>query len=187
MIQGVISRVSGFSAAVKNFAVTVLVGLVVFAFEKEAVAPLRTAIVAIAAFLLMDGYYHLLEVRYRELHKAVANAPIEAGSSMLLEAPKPSWANVRKVISSKTLLPFYVLLLFSSWIALKESPYVHPVKTEANTAAISNSSITGGQASTAGERVEGRDRPRRIADERVDPVVQQNVDATQSNGAGDVR
>lgn len=119
MIQGVISRVSGFSAAVKNFAVTVVVALAVFAFDKKVVTPLLAAAVAVGAFLIMDGYYHLLEVRYRELHKAIAKKPIEAGSDMLLEAPRPTWANFRKVITSKTLLPFYVLLLFSLWFALK--------------------------------------------------------------------
>lgn len=124
MIQGVIARVSGFSAATKNFAVTVLVALAVFAFDKQSPAPLWAATVAMAAFLIIDGYYHLLEVRYRELYKATAQKPIDAGSDMLLEAPKPTWANCRKTISSKTLLPFYVLLLFSMWFALKEAHYV---------------------------------------------------------------
>lgn len=121
MIQGVISRVSGFSAAVKNFAVTVLVAMALFAFEKHAAAPLWAATLALGAFLIMDGYYHLLEVRYRELHKTTAKQPIEAGSDMLLEAPPPTWANFQKVLVSKTLLPFYVLLLFATWFALEEA------------------------------------------------------------------
>jgi uncharacterized membrane protein YbhN (UPF0104 family) len=134
MIQGVISRVSGFSAAVKNFAVTVLVALAAFAFEKRATAPLWAATVALSAFLIMDGYYHLLEVRYRELHRTTAKKPIEEGSDMLLEAPKPTWANVRKVIISKTLLPFYVLLLFAMWFALEEVSDEH----QANPTAVSH-------------------------------------------------
>jgi hypothetical protein len=141
MIQGVISRVSGFSAAVKNFAVTVLVAMALFAFEKHAAAPLWAATVAIAAFLIMDGYYHLLEVRYRELHKTIAKQPIEAGSDMLLEAPAPTWANFRKVLLSKTLLPFYVLLLFATWFALEEASDDH----QANATAVSNRAGTPGQ------------------------------------------
>ena len=121
MIQGVITRVSGFSAAVKNFAVTVLVALAVFALEKNAPASLWAASVALCAFLIMDGYYHLLEIRYRELYKTMAQRPIDAGSDMLLEAPEPTWANFRKVVLSKTLLPFYILLFFAMWFALKET------------------------------------------------------------------
>jgi hypothetical protein len=94
-----------------------------------------------AAFLIMDGYYHLLEVRYRELYKAVATQPIGAGSDLLLEAPRPTWANFRKVLVSKTLLPFYVLLLFATWFALKEASDDH----KANAITASNPAGSAGQ------------------------------------------
>jgi len=124
MIQSVISRVSGFSATVKNFAVTVSVAMVAVAFDKHIPLPLWTGAAAIGAFLLMDGYYHLLEIRYRELYKATAKQPIDAGSDMLLDAPNPTWPNLRKLLFSKTLLPFYVLLWFTLGIALKEASNV---------------------------------------------------------------
>jgi hypothetical protein len=153
MIQGVISRVSGFSAAAKNFAVTVLVALSAFAFEKQTTAPLWAATVAVAAFLIMDGYYHLLEVRYRQLHEATARKSIEEESDMLLEAPKPTWANFRKVVVSKTLLPFYVLLMFAMWFALEEASNDHQAKS----AAVSNFAGASEQNS-ASERPSGPSR-----------------------------
>jgi hypothetical protein len=183
MIQGVISRVSGFSAAVKNFAVTVLVALAVFAFEKQTTAPLWAATVATAAFLIMDGYYHLLEVRYRELHKTIAKAPIEAGSDMILEAPKPTSANFRKVIASKTLFPFYVLLLFAMWFALKEASDDH----QAYAIAASNSAGAANQVLVAAQRTIQPNRQPNADDQRVGGRLQQTGDATEANGVGDVR
>lgn len=131
MIQGAISRMSGFSATAKNFAVTVAVAVVAIAFDKEVPPLLWAGIAAIAVFLLMDGYYHLLEVRFRELYRATAERPIEAGSDMMLDAPPATRANMWKVLTSRTLLPFYVLLLFALLIALKEAPHVPAAKIDA--------------------------------------------------------
>lgn len=130
MIQGVISRMSGFSATVKNFAVTLSVAIAAIAFDKEAPQLFWAAAAATVLFFAMDAYYHLLEVRYRELYRATATNPIEKGSDMLLDAPKANAASVRKVLSSLTLAPFYVLLLFSQWIAVKEAHHVLNPKVE---------------------------------------------------------
>jgi hypothetical protein len=123
MIQGVISRMSGFSASAKNFAVTVLVALVALAFDKGA-SLFWTGVGALVTFLAMDFYYHLLEVRFRELYRSTANSPLDLPSNMLLDAPKATGAHMKKVFRSLTLLPFYVLLLFAFAIALYEAAHV---------------------------------------------------------------
>jgi hypothetical protein len=153
MIQGVISRMSAFSATAKNFAVTVAVAVVAIAFDKEAPPLLWAGIAATAVFLLMDGYYHLLEVRFRELYRTTAERPIEAGSDMLLDAPPATGANVWKVAKSRTLLPFYVLLLFALVIALLEANDVHTAKVRPDGIAAGNRASASGQITpTATER-----------------------------------
>jgi hypothetical protein len=126
MIQGVISRMSGFSATAKNFALTVLVALVAVGFDKGAQL-LWTGIGALFLFAAMDFYYHQLEVRFRELYETVAQTPLNPPSDMLLRAPKPTGAHVKKVLSSWTFLPFYVPLLISFAIALCEARHVSPI------------------------------------------------------------
>lgn len=138
MIQGVISRMSGFSANAKNFAVTVLVALVAVAFEKG-VSLLWTGVGALAAFALMDIYYHLLEVRFRELYRTTALQPLGQPSDMLLDAPSATAAQVKKVLTSPTLLLFYVLLLFAFRIALYEAAHVSATKPESVGVAAGNS------------------------------------------------
>jgi hypothetical protein len=118
MIQDVISRMAGFSATAKNFAVTVSVGVAAVAFDKAIPELLWAGVVAVAAFLLMDFYYHLLEVRFRELYRRTAERSLLEGSDMLLDPPGATLANVSKVLKSWTLLPFYVFVLFLFGIAL---------------------------------------------------------------------
>jgi hypothetical protein len=125
MIQGVISRMSGFSATAKNFALTVLVALVAVAFDKGAHL-LWTGIGALCLFAIMDLYYHQLEVRFRELYRSTASSPLDPPSDMQLRAPALAGEHVKKVLTSWTFLPFYVLLLISFVIALCEAAHVSP-------------------------------------------------------------
>jgi hypothetical protein len=154
MIQGVISRMSGFRATAKIFAVTVLVALVAVAFDRGAHL-LWTGIGALASFLAMDFYYHLLEVRFRELYRTTALSPLDPPSDMLLDAPPATGAHAKKVLKSRTLLPFYVLLLFAFVIALYEAAHVSPAKLESNGAATRDSGGPSGQIAPSAERTGG--------------------------------
>ena len=187
MIQGVISRMSGFSAAAKNFAVTVSVAIVAIAFDREAPSLLWTGIAATILFLLMDGYYHLLEVRFRELYRTTAERPIELGSDMLLNAPLPTGANVRKVLISATLLPFYVLLLFALVIALKEASDVPTSKIGPKPVAARDSASAPREAPTSPQRAGGPVFNSSEADDKRarGPAAQAN--AAEAKRVGDVR
>lgn len=130
MIQGAISRMSGFSATAKNFAVTVCAAIAVIAFDKESPELIVSAIVAVAVFLIMDAYYHLLEVRFRELYNITAEAPLEAGSDLKLDPPKTTPRNRIKTLKSATLFPFYVPLLFALLIAFTVARDGRPSETK---------------------------------------------------------
>jgi hypothetical protein len=191
MIQGVISRMSGFSATAKNFAVTAAVAVVAIAFDKEAPPLLWAGIAATALFLLMDGYYHLLEVRFRELYRVTAERPIDAGSDMLLDAPAATSANVWKMIKSPTLLPFYVLLLFALLIALKEAPHVPAAKIDAKPLAARDTASDATQIPAAPtQRAGGPVRHSAEADtgkRTVGAAVQADNAVASAKGVGSVR
>jgi hypothetical protein len=169
MIQGVISRMSGFSATAKNFAVTVGVAIVAISFDKGAPALLWAGIAATAVFLLMDAYYHLLEIRFRELYRTTASSSLDQSSDMLLDAPKATAANVWKVCKSITLLPFYVLLLFALGFALHEA---YDAQADATPARHLTSASSGEESAAPSQRVGGPAGPTAKAnDERaVRPV-----------------
>jgi hypothetical protein len=155
MIQGVISRMSDHSSTAKNFAVTVAVAVIAIAYDKDAPPVLWAGILAMCAFLVMDAYYHLLEVRYRGLYRSVAEQPIEAGSNLLLDAPPATRANRLKVLKSRGLLPFYVLLLFPLLFALYEAPHVSAHRIETITASARDTGSNAGHSPAATERVGG--------------------------------
>jgi hypothetical protein len=57
---------------------------------------------------------------------------------MLLDAPHATGEHVEKVLKSRTLLPFYVLLLFAFTIALYEADHVSTAKLEPDPASASS-------------------------------------------------
>jgi hypothetical protein len=171
MIQGVISRMSGFSAAAKNFALTASVAMVALAFDKGAPHLLYTGIGALVAFGAMDFYYHLLEVRFRELYQTTARSPLDPPSNMLLDAPEATGEHVKKVLKSRTLLPFYVLLLFAFGIALYEASYVSTTKLEPNSNAAGDSRSATTQVPAPKERAGG-------------PVVRTAAEANDKRAVG---
>lgn len=178
---------SGFSATAKNFAVTVAIAVGALGFEKAEPALLWAGAVAVIAFLLMDGYYHLLEVRFRELYRTTAVLPIEAGSDMLLDAPKGDRANVWKVLTSATLLPFYVLLLFVLGIVIIEVNNVHAAKLETvAVAARDDRESISGRKDAPPERAGGPEQVAKADDKRTDRPVGAAT-PTKGQRAGDAR
>jgi hypothetical protein len=187
MIQGVISRMSGFSATAKNFAVTASVAMVALAFDKGAPHLLWTGIGALVAFGAMDFYYHLLEVRFRELYQATVRSPLDLPSDMLLDAPEVTGEHVKKVLKSRTLLPFYVLLLFAFLIALYEASHVSTTKLESDRTATGDRGSPARQVSAVKERARGAVLNAAQANEQraVRPVG--NVVAPKDERSGNVQ
>lgn len=185
MIQGVISRMSSFSATAKNFAVTVSVAIAAVTFEKESSALFWAGAVAVIAFLVMDGYYHLLEVRFRELYRTTALLPIEPVSDMLLDAPKATRANVWKVLTSATLLPFYVLLLFALFLVLKDAS-VHATKDNTVAVAARDGASASGQNNSPTKRIGGPVEPAKANNKHADGSARPSVSA-EAKRAGSAR
>lgn len=118
MAQGVISRLSGFSASAKNFCITVMAALVAIAFQKPVPALVGAGMAVPILFALLDAYYLAQEKRFRDLYEAVSAAPIAIAGEMSL---KPRALNSVLVLKSILSLPvggFYLALLTGMSILL---------------------------------------------------------------------
>lgn len=111
MIQGVISRMSGFSAGVKNFCVTISAAIIAVAYQKQVPALVWAAVAVILIFCIMDTYYLGLERRYRELYEDVAARPFAQAASMSLKAERLNLSTCFRALRSNSVAGFYTLLL----------------------------------------------------------------------------
>lgn len=91
MIQGVIARMSGFSANAKNFCVTIIAAIIAVAFDKDVPLLGYGAATIIMVFALMDTYYLSLERRFRNLYERSANTPADEAVNMSLVPSKWTW------------------------------------------------------------------------------------------------
>ena len=126
MIQGVISRMSGFSASAKNFCITINAALIAVAFQRQVLWLGGSALMVVVLFCLMDSYYLSLERRYRALYEDVAARPLDAESDMSLKARGPTWRCFGDSILSVSVFPFYLLLMASMAGLLYLASHVGP-------------------------------------------------------------
>lgn len=101
MVQGIIGRVSGFSATVKNFSVTLAAAAVAVNLAEDRRGLLWIAIAAVALFLIIDAYYLAQEKAFRHLYDEVAKRPLSRAEDLRIKRP--------------TLKPLRAALSFSVW------------------------------------------------------------------------
>jgi hypothetical protein len=118
MIQGVITRMSGISAAAKTFTVTILAGLAAISLQADKVSLGVIAILATAVFLCTDIYYLMLEIRFRNLYDHVATRPLAEAQDLSINQLKRNRDFSRAVTSRPTILFYASVLLAASSFAL---------------------------------------------------------------------
>ena|GEM_PF-392158 len=131
MIQGVIARMSGFSANAKNFCITIIAAIIAVAFDKDVPLLGYGAATIIMVFALMDTYYLSLERRFRNLYERSATAPADKAVNMSLVPSKWTWQCFGSSLASFSILPFYGLLLAAMAIMLYISAHVRSDEPEA--------------------------------------------------------
>jgi hypothetical protein len=94
MIQGIISRLSGFSASAKNFCITVLAALVAVAFQKPVPELVWAGVAVPLLFALLDAYYLAQEKRFRDLYESTCSAPLSSAHDISF---RPQPLNARKI------------------------------------------------------------------------------------------
>lgn len=130
MIQGVISRMSGFSAGVKNFCVTISAAVIAIAYQKQTPMLVYAVVAVVLIFCIMDTYYLGLERRYRELYEEVAARPFDQASKMSLKAQRLNFSTYFRALCSNSVAGFYILLLIAIVTLLTIADYVQPAPAQ---------------------------------------------------------
>ncbi|MCW4461375.1 hypothetical protein OK349_06620 [Sphingomonas sp. BT-65] len=112
MIQGVITRMSGFSASAKTFLVTILAGLAAISLQANSMQLGVIAMIAAVLLFLIDTYYMTLEVQFRTFYDKVIVRPLDDAADMGI-APSVCDGDTKKALTSKSNLMFYVPVLFA--------------------------------------------------------------------------
>jgi hypothetical protein len=108
MVQGIVGRLAGYSAAVKNFSVTLLAGVLVAAIAEGKTAFLWIAVIGAVLFALMDAYYLAMEKAYRRLHEEVSARPLADADQLGL---KRGSIHLGSALRSWSVWPFYLTLI----------------------------------------------------------------------------
>lgn len=106
MIQGAITRMSGFSANSKTFTVTILAGLAAISLQAD---KLQLGIIALLATLVLsviDVYYMTLEIRFRAFYDHVESRDLQHADNLTIEPVKQK-GDVIRALGSKTTKLFY--------------------------------------------------------------------------------
>jgi hypothetical protein len=106
MIQGVITRMSGFSASAKTFTITILAGLTAISLQADSIELGVIAMIGAFTLFLLDTYYMTLEVRFRNFYDEVVARDLEQAANLII-APSINQGDTKKAISSKSNWLFY--------------------------------------------------------------------------------
>lgn len=110
MIQAIITRVAGYSAAVKNLCVTVVTALGGFAIAntQEGLGALATALIVI--FALLDAQYLRVERRFRALFDDVRKSDWSQATDFSLDISQAASPPLLKSFLSWSVWTFYLPL-----------------------------------------------------------------------------
>lgn len=106
MIESVISRLSGHSATVKNFSLTVYAGSLALAVTESEPDLLWVAALAPLLFAALDAYYLATERSFRDFYEKVAKRPLEDAANVAMEQGRP---RLPAALRSPAVWPFYLL------------------------------------------------------------------------------
>lgn len=112
MIQGVITRMSGFSASAKTFTITILAGLAAISLQADSTELGVIAMIAACTLFLVDSYYMTLEVRFRNFYVEVAARDLDQATNLAI-APSKNRSDWKKAINSKPNWLFYGSVLMA--------------------------------------------------------------------------
>ena len=120
MIQGIISRISGFSANAKNFCITVLAAIIGISFQYKLSLGLLVpaAIFIVIVFGALDTYYLAQERRFRDLYNQVVARPLTDALRLDLEPGKLVLRKYFAAIRSFSTGGYYALLLIAAALLL---------------------------------------------------------------------
>lgn len=112
MIQGAVTRMSGFSASAKTFIVTILAGLAAISLQADAVQLGVIAMIATIVLATIDAYYMTMELRFRAFYDQVVARDFDDAANLGI-APLRQPGDVKRAINSRPSKLFYLPVLFA--------------------------------------------------------------------------
>lgn len=112
MIQGAITRMSGFSASAKTFTITILAGLAAISLQADAAQLGVMALIATIALAAIDVYYMTLELRFRAFYDEVVARDLDTAADLSI-APLKKPGDIKRAINSTASKLFYLPVLFA--------------------------------------------------------------------------
>lgn len=106
MIEKTISRLSGHSATVKNFSLTVFVAVLSLGVSEDEPQLFALAVLVPLIFMCVDAYYLGIERSFRDLYRAVAARALSDATQLGMDEGRPA---SKLVLSSHAVWPFYIL------------------------------------------------------------------------------
>lgn len=88
IVQGIIGRLAGYSATVKNFSITLAAAAVAVNLAQDQKGLLGIAIAAVGLFMLIDAYYLSQEKAFRDLYDEVAGRPLSEAAELRIDRHK---------------------------------------------------------------------------------------------------
>jgi hypothetical protein len=112
MVQGVIARLSGFSANAKTFCITIVAALLAVAFDKPIPGIFWVAIAVPILFALLDAYYLAQEKRFRSYYEEIAAKPLaESVGLSLVPTEKQTLLKIGKALFSGSVAILYLAIM----------------------------------------------------------------------------
>ncbi|MCC7478320.1 hypothetical protein IT575_07645 [bacterium] len=113
LIQGIISRLSGNSVTIKNFAITIVTALAAAAITAHSTALMLVSVIPLIAFAVTDAYYVYVERSFIELYNSVRLGQLEDTSDFMTMDYHQVKTRVSyfAALTAPSVLPFYVVLL----------------------------------------------------------------------------
>ena len=126
MIQGVVSRLSGFSANAKNFCITIFAAIVAVAFQKPLPDLIWAGVAVPCTFALLDAYYLAQEKRFRDFYTSIALAPLDQATMLALEPPRLTLAAIARTVFGRSVFIPYLALLVGMTLLLYVACHYKP-------------------------------------------------------------
>lgn len=112
MIQNIINRMANNSFLLKEWTVILVSALFVLSTKDSKIEFVNVAFFPIIVFWILDGYFLKIEREYRKIYDKVRKSDsIDFCLDRKLMLKKEETESLTKVVGSKTLLPFYGIML----------------------------------------------------------------------------
>lgn len=85
IVQGIIGRLAGYSATVKNFSITLAAAAVAVNLSEDQNGLLGIAIAAVGLFMVIDAYYLAQEKAFRDLYDEIATRPLSEAADLRID------------------------------------------------------------------------------------------------------